>query len=127
MSEKSHVGMGHHVCPICYEKHDEVVLLDRRLLPTLERDSFLGVKLCEACKALEAEYVALVAISNDYTGKMTVEKARPTGTVVRVRRSVWQDIFDLPCPALAFVYCTQEMADKLAPAAAEAKSEGVRK
>lgn len=36
--ERSYVGMGYALCPVCGTKHDEVVLLDKRLRDSLPRE-----------------------------------------------------------------------------------------
>ena len=95
--EKSHVGMGHEVCPICGTKHDEVVLLDKRLLNTLTRDMVTGMSLCTSCKDKTEEYLALVGVSNTSTGsKLKQEDAIRTGELVHIRRTVAARIFSIP-------------------------------
>ena len=60
MSNKSHVGLGHKVCPVCHVKHDEVVLLDMRLRESLPPDNFMGFELCPEHAAMSDEYLAVV-------------------------------------------------------------------
>jgi len=99
MTEKSYVGMGHSLCPVCGIKHDEVVLLDKRLMESLERTNFMGWSLCPEHEALRAEYIALVECSNTAkVGKtLTLGNSERTGQIAHVRRSVAKHIFkDLP-------------------------------
>jgi hypothetical protein len=65
MSNKSHVGMGHYVCPFCYKKHSEVLLLDKHLKDTLEQDNMLGFELCDEHKLLAKDYVLLIGTTGD--------------------------------------------------------------
>jgi hypothetical protein len=87
---KSHVSMEQHQCIVCLTLFDTgAILLNKRLAQTLEPRTVTGHGLCPECNALNAEYVALVECNNDKTR---------TGVVGRVRRSVWGDIFNVPCP-----------------------------
>lgn len=89
MTEKSHVGMGYKVCPVCHTKHDEVVLLDKRLRNTLERDNMMGYALCPEHEAMSGEYLALVEMTGSYKDRT----AAFTGNVAHVRRTVAAQIF----------------------------------
>lgn len=104
---KSHVGMGFQLCPICYEKHDEVVLLDRQLKDSLEHDNFMGFSLCPKHEDMKTEYIALVECSNTHIGdNLKPEDARPTGIYAHIRREAAKFIFNVDLPAtLDFVYC----------------------
>ena len=106
MSEKSHVGMGYALCPVCGEKHDEVVLLQTRMgaPPKLNRDNFTGWAMCPEHQKLKDEgYVAMVVVTN--TEQPTLETANRTGDIMHVRESVWPRIFNVPVPpkGLAFI------------------------
>jgi hypothetical protein len=115
MTEKSHVGMGYELCPICGKKHDETVLLDRRLRNSLEHENFTGFSVCPECKAQSAEYLALVeAAAPAYGDRLKPENALPTGNVARVRRSKVPEIFNVKLPdTLDFVYVEPGAIDKL--------------
>lgn len=89
MTDKSHVGMGYKMCPCCHERHDEVVLLDKRLRNRLERDNFMGWALCPKHDAMKDEYVALVEV----TGNPNQGSARFTGGVAHVRWHVAEQLF----------------------------------
>ena len=101
---KSHVGMGFHVCPVCCVEHDEVVLIDTRLKPTLEHRNFAGWGMCAEHKAQIADgYVALVEVTNKPTG---LDDAERTGQTAMVRSSAFNQIFPrlrIPDGKLAFV------------------------
>lgn len=115
MTEKSHVGMGYYVCPICYEKHDEVVLLDTRLKQTLERDNFMGFALCSKHDEMRKDYLALVVVANKQTGNsLKPEDANPTGEYAHIRREVVKQIFSMPVPDdQVMAYVDQDVLDKI--------------
>lgn len=90
--ELSHVGMGYKLCPACHEKHDETVLLHKRLRNTLPRESFMGYELCPKHAAMSEEYVALV----EMTGDPKVRGTQFTGNVAHVRWEAAARIFNIP-------------------------------
>lgn len=95
--QKSHVGMGHSLCPICCKEHDEVVLVDTRLRQTLTKDMITGWAMCPEHKRLKDEgYVALVEVSN--TNAPTLENAVRTGNLAHVRAEAWPHLFNVPVP-----------------------------
>lgn len=96
--EKSHVGMGVHVCPVCGLEHDEVVLLQTRLglPPKLTNHMFAGWLMCpEHQKLMDDGYVAMIEVSNQPTG---LADAQRTGRIAHVRASAWPNIFNSPAP-----------------------------
>ena len=98
MTEKSYVGMGHSVCPICGAKHSEVVLLNMRLKSTFTNESVpIELKLCpEHQKMKEDGYIALIEVTNKPT---SFQDADRTGQIAHVRASAWDSIFfDAPIP-----------------------------
>ena len=102
--EKSHVGMAHHVCPVCGTEHDPVVLLDRRLRNTLTRHEFAGWQMCPEHQQLCHDgFTALVEVTNQ---PQSLADADRTGRIAHVRNTVWAQIFDMPLPdkGLAFVH-----------------------
>ncbi len=113
--EKSHVGMGHQICPVCGTKHDEVVLLDRMLKKTLTRDMTIGMSLCPECKSKSEEYLALVGVSNKGGGsKLKQEDAIRTGELVHIRRTVADKLFNTPLDKnLPMVFVDSEVINHL--------------
>lgn len=97
MSEKSHVGTGHSICPVCGVKHNEVVLLDKRLRPTLEREQTLGFEMCPEHKKLHDDgYLALVVVTYVPQGVQFIQQyneAKRTGEVIHIRRALAMSIF----------------------------------
>lgn len=100
MTDKSHVGMGYSVCPICGIKHDEVVLLHRFLKPEVPRDNFMGFDLCPEHKDMATEFLALVEVSNPLDERTTLkpENAWRTGQIAHVRREVVPHMFNVKIP-----------------------------
>lgn len=114
MSEKSHVGMGYALCPVCGKKHDETVLLQTRmgLPPKLNRENFTGWALCPEDKAKRDEgYVAMVVVTNQ--DQPTLENANRTGEVLHIRASVWPRIFNVPVPSEGLAFIDTEAAAKI--------------
>lgn len=110
---KSHAGIGFHLCPICGIKHDEVVLLDKRLQPTLERENFVGFKMCAPHQALhEQGYIALVGAEPG--GGNTVNTAKRTGQIMHIKREAFPSIFDCPVPDTPMAFCDPAVIDDLA-------------
>ena len=109
MTEKSHVGMGVSVCPICMREHDEVVLLDKRLQESLTKHEFMGWALCPEHEAMKAEYIALIEVEEKPTGStphQQLANAKRTGEIAHVKREVAKEMFRADVPAdleLAFV------------------------
>lgn len=98
--EKSHVGMGFHVCPICTVEHDEVVLLDKRLRKSLEHKNFVGWKACSNCEQKKNEgYIALVGIDPTQSkAPYLPDTVYRTGAVAHLKKHVFKDLFNAPIP-----------------------------
>ena len=111
--EKSHVGMGYSICPVCCKKHNEVVLLDKRLQKSLNRDNFMGWELCPEHAELEEEYIALVEVRNGKERGMKLETADRTGNFAHVRRSAWEGVFKQPVPKVPLVFIEVGVLEKL--------------
>lgn len=102
MDEKSHVGMGYHLCPVCGQEHDEVVLLDKRLKKSLSRRQCVGWKLCPQDRKKRYEgYIALIEVNNQ---PQRLEDADRTGNIVHVRREAWARVFNVPEPVGDFAF-----------------------
>lgn len=105
MSDKSHVGMGHKVCPVCGIKHDEVILLDKRLKETLSRDMHMGYALCPEHAEENKTYLFLIEIENDMF----------TGRNARIKWEVAKQIFikEIADNPHGFAFCGPDMLPKL--------------
>jgi hypothetical protein len=97
---KSHVGMGFSLCPVCGIKHDEVVLLDRRLKETLEHENFMGWAMCPEHEKLRADgYIALIEVKGEPEGKTAnLSTVGRTGMIAHVKGEVFTHIFQSPPP-----------------------------
>lgn len=88
----SHVGMAHKMCPACGKKHDEIVLLDKRLRNSLPRDQCIGLELCEEHKK--------EAVENDITflieGVKAGNKVDFTGQVAQLKNAAWSKVINIP-------------------------------
>lgn len=116
MTEKSHVGLAYHVCPVCYKEHDPVVLLDKRLQNTLTNHEFAGFELCEEHEKMREEYIALVEVSNPppQGEKLLPKDAKPTGNICHIRRHVFEHICSAKLPAdLPMVYVEPGVLEKI--------------
>lgn len=115
MSNKSHVGMGYSLCPICRTKHDEVVLLDKRLKDSLEPESFMGWALCPEHEAMKVEYLALVETSGPATGDtLKPGDASLTGQIMHMRRTVVKQVLNVDIPDdLPMVFVEVGVIDKI--------------
>jgi hypothetical protein len=103
--EKSHVGMGVSVCPVCGKEHNEVVLLNTRLKNTLTNHMFMGWELCPVHKTMFDEgCIALIECKNQ---PKNLNDADRTGLVAHVSAEAFPKIFNTPAPKnqfnLAFV------------------------
>jgi hypothetical protein len=103
MSNKSYVGMGFTVCPVCLAEHDEVILFDNRLKNSLEQRQATGWGLCPDCQSKRDEgYIALVGVSNEPKG---LDDAIRTGDIAHLKAHIFTDMFNtgLPPKGMAFV------------------------
>lgn len=120
--DREYVGMGVHVCPICLHEHDEVVLVDNHLRPTLKRWNFVGWSLCDEHEEIwQKGYIALIECSNDK--QPTLESAERTGMIAHVRKEAWPHIFNLPTPDIPFAFVQQGVIEQLQDMSMEIKND----
>jgi len=112
---KSHVGIGFELCPVCAKKHNESILLDKRLKKSIEKDNFLGWNLCNEHKfQREKGFDFLVAIDESKSSlpyKLT--NIYRTGSVIAVKTKVYQDIFNQKPPENGLSFCDEDSIKKL--------------
>lgn len=109
---REYVGVGVYVCPVCLKEHDEVVLINSHLRPTLERKNFMGWDMCDEHEKLWKEgYIALIECSNDQ--QPTLENAKRTGKIAHVRKKAWPHIFNTPAPDGPIVFVQQGVVEQL--------------
>lgn len=113
MSNKSHVGLGHHLCPVCLTRTEEVVLLDKCLKETLERDNFLGWEMCKEHKEqTDNDYVHIIIINNPESSDVNLYTADRTGITVAIRRTAFKEIFSTTSMT-NIAFGTEELLEKL--------------
>ncbi|AMD43459.1 hypothetical protein ZC03_082 [Pseudomonas phage ZC03] len=117
-----YVGMGVHVCPVCLKEHDEVVLINNHLRPTLKRRNFVGWSLCDEHEELwQKGYIALIECSNDK--QPTLENAERTGAIAHVRKEAWSFIFNTPVPGTPIAFVQQGVIEQLQNMCKEIKND----
>jgi hypothetical protein len=99
--------MGHKVCPVCHVKHDEVVLLDTRLREVIERDNFMGFKLCKEHAAMSDKYLALVEAIKEGRG-ITL-----TGNACHIKWHAAEEVLGVKDKADPFVWVEPGVIAKL--------------
>lgn len=91
---KSHVGLGYSYCPVCLQVTDEVVLLDKRLKDTLEKDNFMGWKPCSVHEQQFNEgYIALIETTSNNPSQLN-DKGR-TGNFAMIRKEEFDQVFNI--------------------------------
>lgn len=102
MNDKSYVGLGFTVCPICGEKDNSTVLLDKRLKKSLERENFMGYENCSNCaKKIEDGYMALVESDSKVATnvkEISGGEVSRTGRMAWFKRSAWKGLFEMEIP-----------------------------
>ena len=110
--QKSHVGMGYHLCPVCFTKHDEVVLLDTRLRNTLTREMFVGLKMCpEHQKLWDDNFIALIEVNGQPKDFLSANR---TGEVAHIRVEAFKHFFNQPAPNTGVIFVEPGVIQKIA-------------
>ena len=102
MNDKSHVSLEQQVCVVCGTPFDTGnILLDRRLRPTLERNTVTGWGMCVEHERLRTEgFVALVECDPRKSGvcagtqRLQPERAYRTGRLAHLKREVFAQVFN---------------------------------
>lgn len=107
---KSFVGMGCYECPVCLEKHTEVVLIDKRMREQFESTKTVAVgnMLCDLHKQQQQDgYVFLVEI-------VDATKLR-TGRILSVNKDLFGAMFNQDPPSNKYSLCfiTEEACKKI--------------
>jgi len=117
MPEKSYVGMGHTVCPICTKKHNSTILIDKRLRNTLTNDMVTDIGLCDEHQELyDKGYIALVAIDEEKSElPFNLDNVYRTGKLAHISQELFEQIFDVPVPdnPARLMMCPDDLIDKL--------------
>lgn len=107
---KSFVGMGCYECPVCLEKHTEVVLINERMKEQFESSEHyvIGNKLCDLHKQQQQDgYVFLVEI-------VDATKLR-TGRIMSFSKDLFDTVFNKNPPNNKFSlgFITEEAFKKI--------------
>lgn len=110
--EKSHVGLGHHICPVCGIPHDEMVLIDKYLRSTLTSNEFVGWELCSEHATQQANgYVFLVELSSQPAdSSLSATWSHRTGQYVALKKEVAKQLFG---EAKEFAFCDTDLIPQL--------------
>lgn len=104
---KSHVSLEQNICSVCGDTFEtNGVLLHKQLRATLDKHTVTGWGLCpKDQERLDEGYIALVEISNTYTGShMEQEEAKRTGKIFYLKREAFKELFTIQEPeVLAFI------------------------
>lgn len=118
--EKSHVSMEQKVCVVCGKPYDTgSILLDIRLRESLDRHTKTGWGLCpEHLKLKEEGYVCLIEYDEDKSAmsrrdSIKAEDAYRTGTMVHIRKEVFERLFSREAPEGMVVFCDQKLIEHL--------------
>lgn len=110
-NNKSHVGLGYTICPICGKKNEaDCVLLDKRLMDTLDRENYMGHKLCpEHAAGAEAGFVFFAEAEKTADGNIAL-----SGREIGIRRSALNGVIEASfIPEGPVAYMNKEAFDKL--------------
>jgi hypothetical protein len=132
MSDKSYVSIEQRVCQVCGKAFDTgSILLNKRLRANMDRHTTTGWGLCpDHQKLFDDGFVALIECDPQRSGYLAgnsikPEKAYRTGRLAHLRRTVFQQVFNVPIKdEQACVFVEPGVLERLEamtpPAAAEA-------
>lgn len=101
MVEQSHVSMETHICVVCGKEYDTgSILFDKGLRPKLNNKTLTGNGLCKEDQAkYDDDFIALIEIDpaqskiNSGASTVTSGDAYRTGTVVHLKKKVYEELF----------------------------------
>ncbi len=111
------IVMAEHICQICNKTHthNTEILLHKQLRAIPKDKRLTGYSLCaEHAKLFEDGYVALVGCDESKStflknGNMDPAGAYRSGDIMHIKRSIWNDIFDMPVDEKQeFVFCDED-------------------
>ena len=120
MSEKSFVAVEYAICPVCAEKHDVGILLDKRIKPRFPSTELTThFELCKEHKEkLDEGFVALVGIdpsASEISSKDTLKMgdAYRIGKYALVKEIVFTQILNASIPEGRISFCEEGVLDYL--------------
>lgn len=107
MCEKSHVSIERAICLVCRTEYETgVVLLDKRMRPSMSRHTTTGWGLCQDHRKLfDDGFIALIECDPEKSGNPSLGgRVKPgeeyrTGTIAHVRRDTLTRLVDVPIAA----------------------------
>lgn len=108
MSEKSHVGMGQHQCPVCDKIHERemAILLYRRLKNTLDRYQTVGAACCE--EHHKDGFVTLIEGEIIDNGSF-----KRLERLCHIKKELFEHLFNVECPPNDWCVCPTTIFDQL--------------
>jgi hypothetical protein len=102
--DKSHVSMEQHRCIVCGKDFDTGnILLDKRLLNTLERHTVTAMGVCpEHQQYITDGYVILIVAIDD-------KGEQRTGEICYIRETVFSQMFNVPVPSKKICFMSPEV------------------
>lgn len=117
-----YVAIAKKVCPVCNKihSHDAEILLNRKMKPIKEEETFTGYQLCASDQEkFDKGYVALVTIDPDKSeltssGNIDMNGAYHLAKVAHIKRNVLPNIINVEVPEKQpFIYIDEEAFDKI--------------
>lgn len=112
---KSYVTLEQHQCVVCGRAFDTgAILLDKRMKDRFEHKTLTGVSLCPEHKKLYDEgYIAMVECDPTQStadgSTMKPENAHRTGKIAHIRRTVYEQVFDVAVPDGPMAFCEPDV------------------
>ena len=119
MNNKSYVTMEQNICPVCGVTFETgYILMDKRLKDSFESKTITGYGLCKEHEELYSKgYIALVGIDESKSRRSgnlyKLEDVYRTGKLIHIKSLAFQGLFTQPPPKGPFVFCSDEVINKL--------------
>lgn len=121
--DKSFVGMGVEVCPCCGNKHNEAVLIHKRLGNVFDglstTKNFMGWTICGDCQGqIDDDRIGLVVCDDEKSTKMPNGNIQPEGAhrlgeIMWIQKEAFEHIFNTEVGDNKFMFCDEEVPKKL--------------
>lgn len=119
---KSFVQVEHRICPVCGKRHTFGcgIILDKRLMDTLETNLVSGYGLCEDhSNKIEEGYIAFIAIDEEKSdinddGSVSQSGAHRTGVILFIKKEAAEALFEGMEFDKPIVFIDEKVAEALA-------------
>lgn len=113
VNNKSHVGMGYDLCPVCMKETNPTVLLDKMLRPILDRNNFTGFSMCDEHQKMKDDgYIACIEVKGNQQPR-TLQEAERTGKVAHIAGPAWERVFNSVVPEKGICFLQEGVIDIL--------------